>query len=251
MNSINRSVKSIIFIYVLFLGRLESFCHAEGVTETHNRNVDIKELNNQELFKAGTTIKAVDRSGRIKREQVTEIKRREMVAFMTAIYNDGRLDGLMRILKFLEEVEGDSCPACYSVFGKFATIGKELSDKGKRGYLLKTKVKEKKSEPIKEEKNKKTNKNEPQPPPAPQRELSLAVMQSLTELISKIRSAEERKAISAALFIMRDEFGEKRNKTPGERDYFMQLAGVINMALSSDENYQEEEEAYLKLEEFY
>jgi hypothetical protein len=246
MNSLNKLIKAAIFILALNILGMESVSYSE----TKERPVDIKELNNQELFKAGTTIRAIERSGRIKREQVTEIKRREMVAFMTALYGDGRLDGFMKILKFLEEVEGDSCPACYSVFGKFNVIGKEISDKGKRGYLVKQ-VKPKSTVSRKEKKDKKSNKVEPQLPPQPQRELSLAVIQGFNNIVFSVKSPEEKKAITAALFIMRDELGEKRNRTPGERDYFTQLAGVIKLSLSLDESYQEEEEAYLKLEEFY
>ncbi len=205
--------------------------------------VDLRELNNQELYKAGVTIKAIERGNKIKRKQIQGIKRGPVSEFLKAIQGDGRLETFMGVLNHLIEFESEACAACWSTFSKIAMVGKEVQGKAER-----------KSE---RDDNKSKSKGRVDPivpqinPAAPSRELSVRVPDLFIKLNSTIKDPEEIKEVGEAWLVLIDELNQKRNRKPGELDYLSQLADMIYSSISGDEAYQEEEAVYRNLPEYF
>jgi hypothetical protein len=204
--------------------------------------VDLRELNNQELYKAGVTIRAVERGNKIKKMQIQGIKRGPVVEFLTALQGDGRLDTFMAVLNHLIEFESESCAACWSTFSKIALVGKEVQGKAARKLERDNKSQnKKKADPV----------ASPLKTVAPSRELSVEVPNLFIKLNSTIRDPEEIREVREAWLVLIDELNQKRGRKPGEVDYLSQLGDMIYSSLSGDEAYQEEETVYRNLEEYF
>ncbi len=230
---ISRKYFTLLFIAVLQLSSGGAVLLAENA---NGPQVDLRELNNQEIYKAGMTITAMDRINKIKREQVKGIKRGPVTEFMKAIYQDGRLDSFMGVLHHLIEFDGDSCTVCWSVFSKMAMVGKEIQGKTKRtkgGKIV----------------QKSDSKNKKFEIPPPSRELGVIVPSRFVNLVTSIRDPREVKYVNEAFKILIDELSQKRGRTPGEVSYLAQLGDMIYSTIAGDEAYQDEEAAYRNLEE--
>jgi hypothetical protein len=189
-----------------------------------NRNQD-----NQDQFKPATTIQA---EGRIKKETVNDLKRGPATAFLKGVYLDGRLESLQEILKFLEKEEGNSCPLCWSFFDKLGTVSIEVLDLVKKGQFG-PKVKGKKPQ-----RSKKKGKGEVAAPlMPPQRELGISTINGFAKIMGSMRNDDEIKGIKTALGFMVKELREKRNRTPGAYDYFVQLADMIEASIKDEDIY--------------
>jgi hypothetical protein len=222
-----------------------NFTWAESSTPSDNSSpapVDLRAINNQDLYKAGITIKAVERGNKIKRLQIQGIKRGPVVDFLKGIEGDGRLDNFLAVLNHLIEFESDACSACWSTFSKIAMVGKEVQGKTSRKSERDSKSKNKKKVDQVDSAIKKI---------VPSRELSVTVPNLFIKLNSTIRDPEESKGVREAWLVLIDELNQKRSRKPGELDYLSQLGDMIYSSISGDDAYQEEEAVYRNLNDYF
>lgn len=228
MRRSNYILKIWALTFILMQFTFAGFTFAQGEEEVGfpevNRNQD-----NQYQFKPAITIKA---EGRIKKETVNELKRGPATAFLKGVYLDGRLESFSMILKFLEKEEGNSCPLCWSLFDKLGTVSTEVMELAKKGQFG-PKVKGKKPQ-----RAKKKGKGELAAPLVPpQRELGIATINGFAKVMGSMNNEEEIKGIKTALEFMVKELREKRDRTPGAHDYFVQLADMIESSIEDEEVY--------------